>query len=108
MLIVETHDLIGGWLRPVYYVHAQLKAKGKRTRYVCFKAGVVVRQQLESQRFFPVWARLAVVQGKQHDYYKLDLACTTEVRSESTERRWRIQLDPETNTWINKAEQGIK
>ena len=92
MLIVETHDLIGGWPRPVYCVHAQLKTKGKRNRYVCFKAGVVVKQQLEAQRFFPVWARLTMVEGKEHEYYKLDLSCVMQVLCKTAGRRWRVNL----------------
>jgi hypothetical protein len=71
--------------------------KKRGYRHVCFRAGVVVRQQLEQQRFFPVWARLAMVQGKQHEYYSLDLACTTEVRS--ARNRWRVNYDSETQTW---------
>ena len=96
MLIVETHDLIGGYAQPVYRVHAHLKAKGKRNRYVCFRAGVVVRQQLEAQRFFPVWARLSLVQGKKHKYYSLNLAGTFEI---AKRKRWRIFFDPEIENW---------
>jgi hypothetical protein len=94
MLIIETHR---GWGGKGLRVHARLKRK--RHRRVCFKPGVVVQQQLESQRFFPVWARLSVVQGKQHEYYKLDLACTTEVCGQTSERPWRVNYDPETETW---------
>jgi hypothetical protein len=101
LLIIATHlgpDLISGEQDAIMHVHAQ-RVKGKRPSHVCFRAGVVVRQQLEAQRFFPVWARLSLVQGKAHDYYMLDLACTTEVRGEATDRHWHVNLDPETNTW---------
>jgi hypothetical protein len=97
MLIIETHGTYDDGLR--VYARMKGKGRGKGKRLVCFRAGVVVRQQLESQRFFPVWARLSVVQGKAHEYYKLDLACTTEVRGETTNGRWRVNYDAETNTW---------
>jgi hypothetical protein len=97
MLIIETHEV---WDNPELAqsetslrVHARLKRK--RKRHVCFKAGVVVRQQLESQRFFPVWARLSLVQGKAHEYYMLDLACTMEIQI--GERR--SFYDPQTESW---------
>jgi hypothetical protein len=101
MLIIETHET---WdndklaqSQTTLRVHARLKRK--RHRHVCFKAGVVVRQQLEQQRFFPVWARLTLVQGKAHEYYILDLACTTTVHGDTNGRYWEVNYDPETNRW---------
>jgi hypothetical protein len=73
------------------YVHAQLE-DGRR---VCFRAGVVVKQQLENQRFFPAWARLNLVQGTKHEYYMLDIAKTIQVRG----NLWRLDFDLETQSW---------
>jgi hypothetical protein len=97
MLIVETHFDAEGNLR----VHARTRLKGKLRQRVCFKAGVVVKQQLEAQRFFPVWARLTLVQGKAHEYYSLYIACTTEFRGEAPGQQWRVNYDPETKTYTN-------
>jgi hypothetical protein len=100
MLIVEGHLDADKKLR----VHAQLKRK--RDRFVCFRAGVVVRQQLEGQRFFPVWARLHVVKGKVHEYYKLDLATTTQVsggQGKGKRKRWKVALDAETQSWKGES-----
>jgi len=95
MLIIEMHQSEDG-LR----VHARVK----RDSRICFRAGVVVKQQLEAQRFFPVWARLFIVQGQAHEYYKLDLACTTEVCGGlPPEQRWRVNYDPTTKTWLHSA-----
>lgn len=101
MLIIGTHlsqdkDSLSEHLR----VHARLKFKGERNRFVCFRAGVVVKDQLEHQRFFPVWARLTLVQGKANKYYKLALATTVQVcRGRGKRKRWSIAFDPGTKLW---------
>jgi len=109
MLIVEIHSVEND---DVLRVHAQVKAKkhkGKkkaRIQYVCFKAGVVVRQQLEEHRFFPVWARLSMVQGKKHEYYQLDLAGTFEVVCRrDKQKRWRVFFDPKKEDWAKEEAQ---
>jgi hypothetical protein len=106
------HGLIGDLLLIVGYhpgaysdmrVHARLK-RNRKTSYVCFKAGVVIQQQLEQQRFFPVWARLRLREGKAHPYYILDLACTTEIKGGTTQHRWRVSYNPTTETWKGVTE----
>jgi hypothetical protein len=95
MLIIDIHeppDSNGDCL----HVHAELE-DGRR---VCFRAGVVVRHQLENQRFFPVWVRLNLVQGKQHEYYRLDIANTVQVCG----NRWHFDFNSETRSWITSGD----
>jgi hypothetical protein len=99
MLIMGTHGSPDG-LR----VHARVRLEKKVYLYACFLAGIVVVRQLQAQRFFPVWARLSMVKGKAHEYYKLDLATTIAVcgGGDPAAYRWRLNYDLETNIWTNE------